>query len=223
MIFNRHEKEDETGIIKNMSKIDLRDATAESLAEIKGIKNAGIIILPTDAEPEFFANYAKIPKKNIGSELRLEKNVTVKTHSGCCVIDSVSDPENTVVITNGICVVMNVNSEKPLRLVVNGITIIQNGSNAEVISSNGICNRAEFNYVRVFNDRVTVTADFLKALNDSTAIVAGDRIIVDDSVSSQLILDKKIIFCAGDDIICTENNYGAVAATSFAGDSIRTE
>ena len=63
MIFNRREKEDETGLIKNMSGIDLRDATAESLAEIKGIKNVGIIILPTDAEPRFFANYAKIPKK----------------------------------------------------------------------------------------------------------------------------------------------------------------
>ena len=82
---------------------------------------------------------------------------------------------------------MNVNAEKPLRLVVNGVAIIQNGSNAEVISLNGVCNRAEFNYVRVFNDRVTVTADFLKALNDSTAIVACDRIIVDDWLPSNSV------------------------------------
>lgn len=213
----------EQGVIKAQSELDLREYTPEALSKIKLISAVALVILPKDAGSEFYNAYSQICKKAIAHEIKLNKDEKINNCNGCAVINGNMSGVNMV---NGIAVITDCNRSEPADFYVNGMVIIKKGCNSEninIVNCNGAVQIIDFNCVKVYADNCEINDQFIEYIEKDTLICAGDNVIIDKSVTPEMLCEKNIQFVAGDFVICPKKIYGAVAVRSFAGDGIKTK
>ncbi|MCX4367229.1 MAG: hypothetical protein OSJ67_04455 [Clostridia bacterium] len=66
---------------KNLGKLDMRNFTVEATRSIRGIKNVGMLIMPSD-NPTLAGAIAAVPKKNIGAQIAIPSTENVREYSG---------------------------------------------------------------------------------------------------------------------------------------------
>ncbi len=213
----------EQGVIKAQSELDLREYTPEALSKIKLISAVACIILPKDAGPEFYNAYSQICKKAVAHEIKLDKDEKINNCNGCVVIEGNIPSVNMI---NGLAIITDCNRSEPADFYVNGMVIIKKGCNSEninIVNCNGTVQIIDFNCVKVYADNCEVNDQFIEYIEKDTLICAGDNVIIDKSVTPEMLCEKNVQFAAGDSVICPKKIYGAVAVRSFAGDGIKTK
>lgn len=201
--------------------LDLRKYTAEGLSNIKAILNTAIIILPSDAPPAFYDAFSKIVLKNNASTLKLPTDATISTFNGCSELTGNTVKNGDILICNGTVLFHDLPGDVCPKIIANGTVVLQKGVSADILQCNGAALTAEFDEVKLYPNTVEITADYLSLLNDIT-IVAGNKIILDDSVSKELLTEKDIRFIAGNKIVCPKAIYGFVTAISTVGNKVET-
>ncbi len=202
----------ENGVIKAVASLDLRNYTPESLKSIKGIKAVAIILLPENASAEFNEAYNAIPKMAVAAEIRASADAKVESYNGNSVINSQTVSDNSICLINGRAVIMDIGDMK-CKVMINGELYIQKGSNVEVLTSNGRVHILDFKVVKSYS-AIDINADFIKASENGTLIIA-DNIVIDSSVTNDMLIESGIIFAA-DEITCPSAVYGTVANKSVA-------
>lgn len=213
----------EQGVIKAQSELDLREYTPEALSKIKLISAVALVILPKDADSEFYNAYSRICKKAIAHEIKLDKNEKINGYNGCSVIDGNMSGTNMV---NGLAVVTDCNRSEPADFYVNGMLIIKKGCNREninIINCIGTVQIIDFNFVKIYADNCEVNDQFIEYIEKDTLVCAGGNAVIDKSVTPEMLCEKNIRFVAGDFVICPKKIYGAVAVRSYAGNGIKTK
>lgn len=201
--------------------LDLRNYTAEGLSEIDAIENAAMIILPSDAPPAFYDAFPKIKLKNVTNTYMLPAKASVNTFNGCGELTGDTVKNGDVLICNGTVIFHDLPDDVCPKVIINGTAVIQKGVNVDILECNGSAVTAEFTEAKLYPNKVEVSADYLSIVRDVT-IVAGNKIILDDSVTKELLIERNIRFVAGNKVVCPKVIYGFVTAISTVGNKVDT-
>lgn len=207
--------------ISNIAMLDLRKYTAEGLSKIKAILNTAIIILPSDAPPEFYDAFSKIELKRNASTLKLPTDATISTLNGCSELTGDTVKNGDILICNGTVLFHDLPVDVCPKVIINGTVVIQKGVNIDILQLNGTSVTAEFTEAKLYPNKVEISADYLLMVRDVT-IVAGNKIILDDSVTKEMLIERNIRFVAGNKVVCPKAIYGFVTAISTVGNKVDT-
>lgn len=204
--------------IVNTAMLDLRSYTPQALSKIR-IINAATIILPESPSDEFMSTLSGITI-NCAATFNLPDDKHISILNG---IDEITSYTDNVISSNGIAIVHALENEKPLDIITNGIFIYSPSTNINFISNNGMSVAAPFetNSVKAFPSTITLNAQFFEAIEDYTIIVAGSRLVLDSSVTTDILKAKKIHLVAGSKIECAQSVIGYVQTISTVGSSIK--
>ncbi len=102
-LFKRKNKEDGQKFksLLNTPRLDLRHSIPSAISKVKAL-NAALVILPKEPSEELMAAYGSIPRKNVATELYLEKDEELREINGCSVIECMPGSDKTVYMINGI-------------------------------------------------------------------------------------------------------------------------
>lgn len=213
---------------KNMGQCDLRNIqSVEAAKSINEIKNIGVLIIPIDAPDDVMSAIESIPKMNIGSVLRLNKNDKLMMCNGSCVFNKNSFiGDNDVYIINGFAVVESADINKKVKIMLNGVMLIKESEKAncnfEFLQLNGMTTYADFETVKQFPNKILVDAEFLSYLKNKTAVVAGNKIEIAKDVTKEMLQEKEIVIVAGNKIVCDKSILAYLKATAIFGNKINT-
>lgn len=208
---------EEEGVIKAVATLDLRNYSPESLAKIKVIKAVALILLPEDASCEFNDAYNAISKNAVASELRVSANAKVENFNGKTILNSQTVSDDSICIINGIGVIMDMENIR-CKVMINGVLYMQKGSGAEILNANGTVHILDFKAVKTY-DEIEINDDFIRAADEGTLVIA-DKIVIDNTVKNDILLESGMSFAAGK-ITCSAAIYGTVARKSVADKIIK--
>lgn len=199
--------------IKNQAVLDLRQFTPEALKKIKSIKRVAMVILPEEMSPEFTEIYAGIKKTMVAKETVIPANTCI--HNGNCILTKNDVTENSLIMCNGLTIVKDIPESMKIKLVVNGCLIKSKDAFVEVIEHNGTKHEID-PFVKLISGKSEIKVDknFFDNIEENTALVSCARVIIDDTVTANMLKEKKLQFicCA---IICArEELHGYIHANS---------
>lgn len=199
--------------IRNQAVLDLRQFTPEALKKIKSIKRVAMVILPEEMSPEFSEIYAGIKKTMVAKETVIPINTCI--HNGNCILTKSDVTENSLIMCNGLTVVKDIPESMKIKLVVNGCLIKSKDAFVEIIEHNGTKHEID-PFVKLISGKSEIKVDknFIDNIEENTALVTCARVIIDDTVTDNMLKEKKLQFicCA---IICArEELHGYIHANS---------
>lgn len=217
-IFNRNTEKAKTVI--NTGRADLRKYTPEALRKIK-IINAGVIILPKEATPEFMEAYSRIVK-NTGSEKFLSNDENIVTISGISEFNCQNTNIDTLYEISGITVLTNCKTEAPVRVILSGICAYESDNNFQFEELSGISHAVDFKieHVITFSKDAEINGEFFGELKENTVILCGKNLTFKSDVDKNMLKNRNIYFLAGKDIICPKSIIGIIQTMATAGKEI---
>lgn len=217
-IFNRNTEKAKTVI--NTGRADLRKYTPEALRKIK-IINAGVIILPKEATPEFMEAYSRIVK-NTGSEKFLSSNESIVTISGISEFNCQNTNIDTLYEISGITVITNCKTETPVRIILSGICAYEKDNNIQFEDISGISAAVDFKieHVIIFSKDTEIKGDFFEELKDNTVILCGKDLTFKSDVDKNMLKNRSMYFLAGKKIVCPKDIIGIIQTMAMAGKEI---
>ncbi len=206
--------------IINSAFLDLRNYSPAALEKIK-IINAATIVLPSDADKEFYEAYAQI-KVNAATSIKAKANDIVCTINGSAMIDKDTVKPNTIYLINGSAIIHSIPSDISLKIFVNGMAVIDNISDVEIISSNGTVLRTDFdiNNSKYYNNNLQIDKQFISYCEKYSTIIVGNTLTLTPDVTAKDLEEKGLHFIVGNNIKCNNLIYGYVAANSHYGNKI---
>lgn len=204
----------------NTGRADLRRYTAEALQKIKAI-NAGVVLLPKDASPEFMAAYGGI-SKNAGSERYLSKDDDIVSVSGVTEFNCQTAKSNAFYDVSGITVLTHCKTENPVKIMLSGICIYEKDNNIQFEDLSGISCSVDFGieHVIIFSKDVKIGNKFLNEVKDNTVVLCGKDLIFESDVDENMFNNRNIYFLAGKSIICSKKIIGIIQTVASAGKEI---
>lgn len=206
--------------IINSAFLDLRSYSSDALKKIKLI-NAATIVLPSDADKEFYDAFAEI-KVNSASRIKAGKDENICTFNGSSIIDGNTVNPNTIYVINGSAIIHSIPQEISLKIFVNGMAVIDKNSDVEVISSNGTVFKTDFdiNNSKYYNNNLQIDKQFISYCEKGCTIIAGNTLTFTPDVTTKDLEEKGLHFIVGNSIKCNNLIYGYVAANSHYGNKI---
>ncbi|MGN0529295.1 MAG: hypothetical protein ACI4IE_09190 [Eubacterium sp.] len=217
-LFNKNTSKPKTFV--NTGRADLRMYTPEALQKIKAI-NAGVIILPNDASPEFMEAYGRIAK-NAGSERYLSKDEDIVSVSGVAEFNCQNARNDAFYDISGITVLTHCKTENPIKITLSGISIYESDNNIQFEDCSGISHPVNFkieNTVIISAD-TEVNNDFIEELQDNTVVACGRNLSFNYDVDKDMLKSKTLYFLAGGNIKCPKTISGVVKTMATAGRKI---
>ena len=205
--------------IKRCAEFDLRNYSPEALRRIKKISMCAILIIPSDAQQEWYDAFSDINVTMCAEIIRLGRNETVKNINGIGIIDDASDSENSHFFVNGIAIIET--KEKCPSVSVNGICIKRESTvfNQKNINGKTFVMGDDTPY-KIYSNKVSIDYGTVNNCNEGTLVIAGGDITIENDVTEEMLLKKKLGFVTGKDIICAGSVYGYVNANSQFGNRI---
>lgn len=206
----------------NSAILDLRNYSPQALMNIKEINSANTFI-PDVQDDAFYEAFSMIKTKNIANQIKLAPDMKISTINGDAELTSSTiSYDNTLHLINGVAVAYNLDSAKTVDVMVNGDLIYDDSCKLNIVCCNGISRKTDFiiESVKMFSNKVTVDAQFLENVGDSTVICVGNKMFIDTDVSMELLKSKKLFFASGNKIICSKDIIGYVTSISAVGNKI---
>lgn len=206
--------------IINSAFLDLRSYSPDALKKIRLI-NAATIVLPTDADKEFYDAFAEI-KVNSAASIKAKTDDIFCTINGSAMIDKDTVKTNTIYLINGSAIIHSIPSDISLKIFVNGMAVINNDSNVEVISTNGTVFRADFdiNNLKYYPNNLQIDNRFISYCEKYCTIIVGNTLTFTPDVTTKDLEEKSVRFIVGNSIKCNNLIYGYIAANSHYGNKI---
>ena len=205
--------------IESCAQLDLRNYSAEALRQIKKIEMCAIIIIPSDADMEWYDAFSQINIEMCAETIRMKKDDILKTINGIAVINDKTYSESSHFLVNGIAIIET--KEKCPTVSSNGICIKRESAFFNQASNNGmtVIIKDDAQY-RTYPNKISLSYDAVSHFDKGSIIIAGNKITLEKDVTEELLLSKKITFIAGNKIICDESVYGYVCVNSQVGNKI---
>ncbi len=205
--------------ISMVAELDLRNYSVEALNHIRSISMVATIILPSDADEDWYSAFGNIKVNQCASIIRLEKNAVVSKVNGFTILDDTNTEDNGYYFINGCCLIKTI--EKKPFISCNGFCLKYENAVLDVKHINGtITEIPKDTVLKFYPDSAEIDADTVRNLDANVTVAAGDKICIADDVSEECLKEKNIKFIAGDKIICCEHIFGYVNANSQVGDKI---
>lgn len=218
-LFKRKSKEDGQKLksVLNTPQLDLRHSIPSAIAKVKTL-NAALVILPKEPSEELMAAYGAIPRKNVATELYLERDAELKAVNGCSVIECMPGSDKIVYELNGIGVVLNHTEETP-RIVINGVLIFSKGTKVDVLSANGLTAQPDFEIenTKLFPGTVSLDRSFFENIKENTVVACGRVMAIELDVTPEVLQGRNLFLAAGGEIKCSKRLLGVLQTMSVAG------
>lgn len=124
-----------TGLIRAVPTLDLSHATADELAQITGISQVGMVLVPESLASAIW----KIPMENVGAVIPVADGARVNVHTGAIKIggDALADPGDTdvLVVTGALMLTSPVSKVGYRQIIVTGSVLAPYGSEAALGSA----------------------------------------------------------------------------------------
>lgn len=210
--------------ISNVAVFDLRPyAVGDSLSSIKKIENVATLIIPKDMDEKAATAFAKITIKNVASTIKLDKDAEVHTSNGSAVIESINDPG--VHLINGINIIKNISPDKDIQLMINGIVIFDKAckDRVNIIACNGITHYVDLSGdVKLYPNKTSIDAKSLQYVDNGITFVAGNKIILEDDVTSDILAEKNVKLVAGNKVVCGDDAMAYVRTNAIVGNKVQS-
>lgn len=184
-LFKRKNKEDGQKFksLLNTPRLDLRHSIPSAIAKVKAL-NAALVILPKEPSEELMAAYGSIPRKNVATELYLEKDEELRDINGCSVIECMPGSDKTVYMINGIGVFLNHTQGTP-RVVGNGVFVCSKGTKVDMLSANGLTVQLDFEIenTKLFPGAISLDRSFFENIKENTVVACGGVMTVELDVT----------------------------------------
>lgn len=204
----------------NTRRADLRLYTADALRRIKAI-NAGTVILPKEATPDFMEAYSEITK-NIGSEKYLGKNDKIVSINGISEFDCRNADSESLYEISGISALTHCNTDSPANIILSGVSVYESDNNISFSDVSGLSTAVNFKIenVVIFSKDGTINKQFIEDITDNTVVMCGKDLTLNFDIDRESLKSKSIYFIAGKDIICPKEIIGTVQTMATAGKEI---
>jgi|LSQX01.3.fsa_nt_gb hypothetical protein len=213
--------------MENMPICDLRNHTDIAVIQaIESIQNVAMVILPKEAPSDVLQALHSIPMRNVAAVITLDRNDRIQIINGLSVIGNadLGTEGNTTLVVNGIAVIADLSPEVRASIYLNGIVLIQEKLRSHpglnFAMTNGIKVYANFAKYKLFPDEVTLDLDFLTWLDPDTVIAAGNKIIVGNDVTIDLLREKRLTLVSGNVVVCPAALKGYIQSISTVGNKI---
>ncbi|MDD4796371.1 MAG: hypothetical protein PHO66_01220 [Eubacteriales bacterium] len=214
--------------IQNMPVCDLRNIRSiEEAQAISGIRNVALLILPQDAPPAVNAALLAVPKENIAAIVSLDADAAVNMVNG---VHELRDSDfgaagETMLLVNGICIGRRLSANVRGKIIVNGIVLLHEqfkaGGDIEFLMVNGLTRYVDFDDVKTFPNTLDINDEFLEYLPENTVVTVGNTATFDDTVTVDMLRDKKVFFIVGNTIVCPPALMAYLKATATYGNELR--
>ncbi len=215
------------GKISDMVMCDLRYiTTAEQAQGIEEISDIVMLILPKDAPDEVMSAISAIPKHDIVTEMQISRDAMISTINGTTEINDgfFGKASESVLIINGIGIISCLKKQCSGTIILNGMLIISENSKDRIdfnyASLNGRIIYADFDAYNFHANKFVIDADYLKYAKNKTALIAGNKIIIADDVSVDMLQNKELQLIAGNKVVCRREIAGYVKTIATAGNKI---
>ncbi|MFT3951971.1 MAG: hypothetical protein QM689_08530 [Oscillospiraceae bacterium] len=205
---------------------DLRQTTLAAAKNITKISSCATVIFPTDADEETMTALSVIPLECVAAVMHIGKNALISEVNGINQLSdtSFSGGSDNVVVSNGISVAMGLSELTEGNLFVNGMAIfpkkLEGKLRLRTPMVNGGLFYMDYEDFKFYATTMTLDAQLMKYLPEKTLIVCGDTLEIDDSVTEEMMADKKVLLCAGNMVRCRKEISGYVKAFSQVGNTI---
>lgn len=218
-LFKRKNKEDGQKFksLLNTPRLDLRHSIPSAIAKVKAL-NAALVILPKEPSEELMAAYGSIPRKNVATELYLEKDEELRDINGCSVIECMPGSDKTVYMINGIGVFLNHTQGTP-RVVGNGVFVCSKGTKVDILSANGLTVQLDFEIenTKLFPGAISLDRSFFENIKENTVVACGGVMTVELDVTPEVLQGRNLFLAAGGKIKCSKRLLGVLQTMSVAG------
>ncbi len=211
-------------VISNVATLDLRPyAIGDSFGSIRKIENVATLIVPKDMDEKTAAAFAKISIKNVASTVALDNDAQLHQINGSNIIDMINDPGLHII--SGIGIIKDVAPDKDIRLMTNGIAVFNSAckDRLNLLACNGISHFADLSGdVKLFSNKTSIDAKSLEYIKENAVFVAGNKIIIEEDVTSDMLAKKNIQLVAGNKVVCGDDAMAYVRTNASVGNKVQS-
>lgn len=207
--------------IGNQGMLDIHNYTPQALGEIKSISNVGVLTV-ADGGEDYTNALAAIQMKNIGITVSVPFGSEISTINGSAIITNQTAKKDTIYLVNGIAFIFDLDKEMNIGLCTNGTVILQKQSKVNILFTNGEVAIVDFDSskLKLFENKVTVDANFVKEAEQGTVLAADNKIIIENDVTADMLREKEIYFISGNKIVCRKELWGYIQNHSHVSNKI---
>lgn len=215
-------------IVSNVPFYDLRTIKNPCEAQsIVRINEVPVVIMPkSPREPKVLWAIRGIDVTDSACVIDLEDNAVIRTCNGLCELDGESFNRcgYTLYIVNGICFMHDIPENVRGGVVVNGMLIVAKNLkgkiNLDIPLVNGRVEYVDADKMMSYDNKVTISREFLGYVKQGTLIVSGNKIEVEPDVDAQTLDRSGITLLAAGKICCDEKLFPYMQVHAFYGNKI---
>lgn len=212
---------DKRKTIKNVPMLDLTNYTPEALRNIQKISCVACVLV-ADGDDEYTEAFSKIELDCVACTIKVPKGTEVALINGSARLTKETAKNDTIYIVNGFALIYDLSADMNISLIVNGTALVQKGSKVNILNVNGEVITEEFDIdkLKFVDNKLYIDANFVKECEVGTIAMADNKIFIDDSVTADMLREKKIRFISGNKIICRKELWGYVQNNAHIGNKI---
>lgn len=207
--------------IKGVAVVDLTNYTPEALRNIKSISCVACVLV-ADGDDEYTEALSQIEFECVASTITVPHGKEIATVNGSARLTNETVKNDTIYMVNGFALIYDLPADRNISLIVNGTVLVQKGSYVNVLQANGevITEDFDIDKLKFVDNKVYIDANFVKECEIGTVVVADNKIYIDDSVTADMLREKKIRFISGNKIICRKELWGYVQNNAHISNKI---
>ena len=207
--------------IKGVAVLDLTNYTPQALRNIKSISGVACVLV-ADGDEEYIEALSEIEIEGVACTIKVPKGTEIASINGSARLTNETAKKDTIYNVNGFALIYDLSADMNIGLIVNGMALVQKGSNVNVLQANGEVITEEFDIdkLKFVDNKLYIDANFVKECEVGTIAMADNKIYIDDSVTADMLCEKKIRFISGNKIICRKELWGYVQNNAHIGNKI---
>ena len=207
--------------IKGVAVVDLTNYTPQALRNIKSISGVAMVLL-ADGDEEYIEALSEIEFEGVACSITVPRGKEIASVNGSARLTNETVKNDTIYMVNGFALIYDLSADRNIDLIVNGTALVQKGSYVNILQANGEVITEEFDIdkLKFVDNKLYIDANFVKECEVGTIAMADNKIYIDDSVTADMLREKKIRFISGNKIICRKELWGYVQNNAHIGNKI---
>lgn len=207
--------------IKGVAVVDLTNYTPQALRNIKSISGVACVLV-ADGDEEYIEALSEIEFEGVACSITVPHGKEIASVNGSARLTNETVKNDTIYMVNGFALIYDLSADRNIDLIVNGTALVQKGSYVNILQANGEVITEEFDIdkLKFVENKLYIDANFVKECEVGTIAMADNKIYIDDSVTADMLREKKIRFISGNKIICRKELWGYVQNNAHIGNKI---
>lgn len=207
--------------INGVAVVDLTNYTPQALRNIKSISGVACVLV-ADGDEEYIEALSEIEFEGVACSITVPHGKEIASVNGSARLTNETVKNDTIYMVNGFALIYDLSADRNIDLIVNGTALVQKGSYVNILQANGEVITEEFDIdkLKFVENKLYIDANFVKECEVGTIAMADNKIYIDDSVTADMLCEKKIRFISGNKIICRKELWGYVQNNAHIGNKI---